>query len=355
MRKIFVSILIALLSLNAFSIDAEELKSSLKSKQFNNTKIEVLRVKKNKIKSPAKEFILIAQNELETCYKILKKQGDISPNLSNISKAIQDIQETDTNWPIDVYVNEMTFLQKQMTITTPSSTEKQKQEKKVSNPKNVATKTDIEPIQTKQLQTINHTKEVTPNSDYKTPSVSVKQPIPLPKPALSNTSQQKKSSPKNSNSSTGSDFIIVILVIVLVIAGILWIMANMHLFFGGALALLIFLIYIGYSKNDFTVFPPSILWSGIVGDIILWIICYRYSTRCDKCKKWGAMKTISKELVSERASSITKKLEKKNRQGEVIGTQEVVVPATVYTYHVHRCCSKCGHRDYLVKTSKREN
>lgn len=176
-------------------------------------------------------------------------------------------------------------------------------------------------------------------------------------PATKSSSQvsyKEKSTSSQSSSSSGSNFLTVVIIIVLVVAGILWVMANMHLFFGGVLAVLIFALYTGYSDNNFPI-SPLYLWGGLVVDITLWGICYRYSTRCDKCKKWGAMQVIGRETVDKQASSITKTLNRKNSRGEVIGQQEVVVPATVYTYHVHRRCKKCGYKDYLVETRKKEN
>lgn len=45
----------------------------------------------------------------------------------------------------------------------------------------------------------------------------------------------------------------------------------------------------------------------------------------------------------------------KDREGNVIQSREVDVPATVYTYHIHRRCKHCGYQDILSKEEKRKN
>lgn len=133
MRKIFVLIFASVLSLNAFSMDVKVLQSSLKERQLKDVKMEVLRVKKGKIESSAKEFILTVQKELETCHKDLKKERNISDNLSRISALIQKIQQTDGDWPVKYYLNEIEFLQKFAVFspeTVKQKVKKEKQEKK---------------------------------------------------------------------------------------------------------------------------------------------------------------------------------------------------------------------------------
>lgn len=96
-----------------------------------------------------------------------------------------------------------------------------------------------------------------------------------------------------------------------------------------------------------------------IGIIILFIsfsiLASGYKKRCNHCNKWWAMRTIGKKLVNEKASWIRKELKDKNRKGEVIRTREEAVPATVYTYLIHRRCKHCGYEDDLTKEEKREN
>ena len=93
----------------------------------------------------------------------------------------------------------------------------------------------------------------------------------------------------------------------------------------------------------------------IVVGIFLWITFSRYNKKCEKCGKWNAMKTVRKETVSKVQSTIKKVEKTKDSQGRVIQTKERNVPATKYTFHIHRKCKHCGHTDYLVRSEKREN
>ncbi|MDR1793638.1 MAG: hypothetical protein LBR36_09440 [Bacteroidales bacterium] len=67
------------------------------------------------------------------------------------------------------------------------------------------------------------------------------------------------------------------------------------------------------------------------------------------------MKNQYKECIDEKQSHVTKTREQRNSRGEVISTWKEAVPATVYTYHVHRQCKHCGYKDIVVKTKKKEN
>lgn len=66
-----------------------------------------------------------------------------------------------------------------------------------------------------------------------------------------------------------------------------------------------------------------------------------FSIRCKSCKKWDALRVISKKVIDKKSSHITKKMRVKNRMGNVIGTSEVAVPSTVYTYLIHKKCRFC--------------
>ncbi len=93
--------------------------------------------------------------------------------------------------------------------------------------------------------------------------------------------------------------------------------------------------------------------------IALWvvykIIKYRYNRKCDNCGKWNSMKVVGKELVDQKSSSITEKRKIRDSQGNTVRSYEVDVPATVYTYHIHRRCKHCGYQDILSKQVKRKN
>ena len=65
------------------------------------------------------------------------------------------------------------------------------------------------------------------------------------------------------------------------------------------------------------------------------------------------------QVVDTEASCVTKEFQTKNWRREVVRTEEYAVPATIYTYRMHRLCKyrKCGctGEDYIYKTVKREN
>jgi len=67
------------------------------------------------------------------------------------------------------------------------------------------------------------------------------------------------------------------------------------------------------------------------------------------------MKVVGKELVDEKSSSVTEKRKIRDSQGNTIRSYEVDVPATVYTYHIHRRCKHCGYQDIVTKQVKRKN
>ncbi len=87
--------------------------------------------------------------------------------------------------------------------------------------------------------------------------------------------------------------------------------------------------------------------------IALWAISYLYYTKCKKCGKLGTMKIFKKEVVDEKSSRIKKTLH--HNSGGQKQSEQVLVPATMYTYHWHRRCKECGHEDYVVREKKKEN
>lgn len=82
---------------------------------------------------------------------------------------------------------------------------------------------------------------------------------------------------------------------------------------------------------------------------------YRYKRKCDSCGKWNSMKVVNKELVDKKSSTVTEKRKVRDSQGNTLRSYEVDVPATVYTYHIHRCCKHCGYKDVVAKQEKHKN
>jgi hypothetical protein len=82
---------------------------------------------------------------------------------------------------------------------------------------------------------------------------------------------------------------------------------------------------------------------------------YRYKRKCDSCGKWNSMKVVNKELVDKKSSTVTEKRKVRDSQGNTLRSYEVDVPATVYIYHIHRCCKHCGHKDIVIQQEKHKN
>lgn len=177
-------------------------------------------------------------------------------------------------------------------------------------------------------------------------SVSSQQTFPIiEQSALDTDIKENISEESDKSGKTRMGFIVIIAILVLV--AIRWIRSNMHLFFGGILVLLIFLIY-GGVKN------PAFFWGGAIIDIALWITYYLYTKRCPHCKKWGVMRKIGEE--EDPNASYTKwrkekfKSERKNNRTGTLYTKthEEPVPVTVKVFHVYRKCKNCGYKDTQI-------
>lgn len=82
---------------------------------------------------------------------------------------------------------------------------------------------------------------------------------------------------------------------------------------------------------------------------------YFYSRQCKSCKKWDALRVISKEIIDEKPSHKAKTLRERNGKGEVIATKEVIVPSTIYTYLIHKKCRFCERVMEYTKQKNIEN
>ena len=125
----------------------------------------------------------------------------------------------------------------------------------------------------------------------------------------------------------------------------------LHKFFG-MLACIAFLsvIALHLSKNPNTS-DLIYLYIALIILIALYVVSYLYYNRCKKCGKWGVMKVFEKKLVDERSSTITKTIH--HNYGGKSHSEQIIVPATLYTYHWHRRCKECGHEDYVVREKKK--
>ena len=68
--------------------------------------------------------------------------------------------------------------------------------------------------------------------------------------------------------------------------------------------------------------------------------------KCPTCKKRFALKRIGKELASSERISILQEVKTRNRNGNVVGTQEQYIPGTRRIYEIHYVCKNCGEDCY---------
>ena len=102
----------------------------------------------------------------------------------------------------------------------------------------------------------------------------------------------------------------------------------------------------------------KILLYGILIGILIGVIAfliYSYSRKCDNCRKWRSMQVMNRRCVGQVATTVKKTEKTKNRDGEVIATREVHVPATKYIYDIYRKCKRCGYEDVVSDYSTVEN
>lgn len=77
-----------------------------------------------------------------------------------------------------------------------------------------------------------------------------------------------------------------------------------------------------------------------------------YHTRCNNCKKWGAVQVIDKELLSETKVKVTKVLETKHKNHTT--KREVLVPGIKSEYRVTCKCKYCGNITKYIDTRREE-
>ncbi len=86
--------------------------------------------------------------------------------------------------------------------------------------------------------------------------------------------------------------------------------------------------------------------------ILLYLI---FSKRCPKCGKLKAMEEISCILVNSIPTTISEKREKKDKNGKVVSSWYVDLPATKYVYEKTFRCKYCQHCYVKVKEETVKN
>jgi uncharacterized protein YxeA len=108
------------------------------------------------------------------------------------------------------------------------------------------------------------------------------------------------------------------------------------------------------NKGDIVVSNLTLILILVVIAIIV-IAVLVFSTRCPKCRKFFALVKIKKDCYEQKASHITKKFQDRNKDGKVIRTREVAVPATTYYYKITYKCSYCGFQEIRNKEETKAN
>ena len=88
----------------------------------------------------------------------------------------------------------------------------------------------------------------------------------------------------------------------------------------------------------------------IVLAVVIYIVLVGTAHKCPKCGKWFALKETAQEAVNEENVSVKVETNRKDNDGNVVGTQEQYVPGKRITYQVHYVCKKCGESFSTTKT-----
>ena len=78
-------------------------------------------------------------------------------------------------------------------------------------------------------------------------------------------------------------------------------------------------------------------------------------TKCPKCGQLSALQEVDRVCTGSHATTISRLVETKDRQGNVIASTRVPVPATRYFYDVHLTCKFCSHNEVWKTNAVYEN
>lgn len=88
----------------------------------------------------------------------------------------------------------------------------------------------------------------------------------------------------------------------------------------------------------------------ICGMVMYLIIYYWYGKdyKCPSCKKRFCLKKTGEEVANRENVSVLVETNTRNRNGDVIGSQEQYVPGERITYRINKVCKKCGKGCYSI-------
>lgn len=76
----------------------------------------------------------------------------------------------------------------------------------------------------------------------------------------------------------------------------------------------------------------------------------RFNTRCDTCKRFGALEFVKTKALREESISILVDMKQKNLKGDIIGTQEQYIPGKRIEYEDMYKCKYCGAIEYYTRS-----
>ena len=88
---------------------------------------------------------------------------------------------------------------------------------------------------------------------------------------------------------------------------------------------------------------------------VMYIIIYYWygkDYKCPSCHKPFCLQKTGEEVINKENVSVLVNTNTRNRNGEVVGSQEQYVPGERITYRVNKICKKCGKTCY--STYKRD-
>lgn len=87
----------------------------------------------------------------------------------------------------------------------------------------------------------------------------------------------------------------------------------------------------------------------LIGVMVMYLIIYYWygkDYKCPSCNKRFCLKKTGEEVEKRENVSVLIETNTKNRNGNIIGSQEQYVPGERITYRINKVCKKCGKGCY---------
>ena len=87
----------------------------------------------------------------------------------------------------------------------------------------------------------------------------------------------------------------------------------------------------------------------LIGVMVMYLIIYYWygkDFKCPSCNKRFCLEETGEEVIKRENVSVLVKTNTRNRNGDIIGSQEQYVPGERITYRINKICKKCGKGCY---------